>query len=111
MPAKKKVAKKSASKTKSHNKKLSTKKTIDNAKSRLGGEEFKVEGKRVIKKVKELIKEGNVRKIVVKDNKGKVILSLPVNAGVLGAIFVPPLIVVGAVAALITECTITVERK
>ncbi len=97
MPAKKKVTKKS-----------SIKKPLITSKQK---EEFKVEGKRVVKKVKELIKEGNVRKIVVKDNKGKVILSLPVNAGVLGAIFVPPLIVVGAVAALITECTITVERK
>ena len=102
MPVKKKVTKKTTTK------KSSIKKPLITSKQK---EEFKVEGKRVVKKVKELIKEGNVRKIVVKDNKGKVILSLPVNAGVLGAIFVPPLIVVGAVAALITECTITVERK
>ena len=102
MPVKKKVTKKTTTK------KSTVKKPLITSKQK---EEFKVEGKRVVKKVKELIKEGNVRKIVVKDNKGKVILSLPVNAGVLGAIFVPPLIVVGAVAALITECTITVERK
>jgi hypothetical protein len=102
MPAKKKVTKKSTTK------KSTTKKPLLTNKQK---EEFKVEGKKVVSKVKQLIKEGNVRKIVVKDNKGKVILSLPVNAGVLGAIFVPPLIVVGAVAALITECTITVERK
>lgn len=74
-------------------------------------EEFKVEGKQVVSKIKALIKEGNVRKITVKDSKGKVILSLPVTAGVIGAILVPPLIVVGAIAALITECTISVERK
>lgn len=74
-------------------------------------EEIKVEGKNVVRKVKALIKEGNVRRLTVKDNKGKVILSLPVTASVIGALIVPPLIVVGAIAALITECTITVERK
>ena len=74
-------------------------------------EEFKVEGKKVVSKIKALIKEGNVRKITVKDSKGKVIMSLPVTAGVLGAIFAAPLVVIGAVAALITECTITVERR
>lgn len=74
-------------------------------------EEFKVEGKKVVSKVKSLIKEGNVRKITVKDKKGKVILSLPVTAGVVGAILLPPLVVIGAVAALLTECTITVQRE
>ena len=73
-------------------------------------EEFKVEGKKVVDKIKALIKEGNVRKITVKNSKGKVILSLPVTAGVIGAILLPPLIVVGAIAALVTQCTITVER-
>ncbi|MFZ2199333.1 MAG: DUF4342 domain-containing protein, partial [Microgenomates group bacterium] len=62
-------------------------------------------------KIKALIKEGNVRKITVKDSKGKVILSLPVTAGVIGAILLPPLVVLGAIAALITECTITVQRE
>ena len=52
-----------------------------------------------------------MRKITVKDSKGKIILSLPVTAGVIGAILLPPLIVVGAIAALITECTITVQRE
>lgn len=74
-------------------------------------EEFKVEGKKVVSKIKALIKEGNVRKISVKDSKGKVILSLPVTAGVIGAILLPPLIVIGAIAALLTECTITVQRE
>lgn len=74
-------------------------------------EEFKVEGKKVVSKIRSLIKEGNVRKVTVKDSKGKTILSLPVTAGVIGAILLPPLVVVGAIAALITECTITVERR
>ncbi len=74
-------------------------------------EEIKVEGKKVVSKIKELIKQGNIRKVVVKDNKGKIILSLPVTASVIGAFLLPPLVVVGAVAALVTECTITVERR
>jgi hypothetical protein len=74
-------------------------------------EEFKVEGKKVVSKIKALIKEGNVRKITVKDSKGKIILSLPVTAGVIGAILLPPLIVIGGIAALLTECTITVQRE
>lgn len=91
MPAKKKIAKPLISKKKQ--------------------EEFKVEGKKVVSKIRSLIKEGNVRKVTVKDNKGKTILSLPVTAGVIGAILLPPLVVIGAIAALITECTITVERR
>ena len=73
-------------------------------------EEFKVEGKKVVSKLKSLIKEGNVRKLTVKDSKGKIIISLPVTASVIGAVLLPPLIVVGALAALLTECTITVQR-
>jgi len=88
--------------------KKSNKKSLLTAKQK---EEIKVEGKNVVKKIKSLIKEGNIRRLTVKDNKGKTILSLPVTAGVVGALIMPPLIVVGAIAALITECTITVERK
>lgn len=88
--------------------KKKTKKPIVSKKTQ---EEFKVEGKKVLSKIKALIKEGNVRKISVKDSKGKIILSLPVTAGVIGAILLPPLIVVGAIAALVTECTITVQRE
>ncbi len=73
-------------------------------------EEFKVEGKKVVTKIKQLIKEGNVRRITVKDNKGKTILSLPVTAGVIGAVLIPALAVIGTLAALVTECTIAVER-
>lgn len=89
-------------------KKTSTKKPLVSKKAQ---QEFKVKGKKVVSKIKELIKEGNVRKITVKDNKGKIILSLPVTAGVIGALILPPLIVVGAIAALLTECTITVQRE
>ena len=94
--------------TKRTTKKSSAKKPLVSKKVQ---QEFKVEGKKVVNKIKELIKEGNVRKITVKDNKGKSILSLPVTAGVIGAILLPPLIVLGAIAALLTECTITVQRE
>ena len=73
-------------------------------------EEFKVKGEQLIKKIKGLIKEGNVRKITIKDKKGKVIIEFPLTIGVLGAVLAPMLAAVGAVAALVTECTISVER-
>lgn len=92
-------------------KKTATKKAKKPLVSKKTQQEFKVEGKKVVSKIKDLIKEGNVRKITVKDNKGKTILSLPVTAGVVGAILLPPLIVLGAIAALLTECTITVQRE
>lgn len=74
-------------------------------------QEFKVEGKKVVTKVKDLIKEGNVRSITVKNSKGKVIFTLPVTAGVIGAVLLPPLAVLGTLAAVLTECTISVERN
>lgn len=89
-------------------KKSTTKKPLVSKKTQ---EEFKVEGKKVVSKVKELIHEGNVRKITVKDSKGKVIMAIPVTVGVVGALLLPPLIVLGALVAMISECTITVERK
>jgi hypothetical protein len=73
-------------------------------------EEFKVTGEQLLKKVKELIKEGNVRKISIQDKNGKEIISFPLTLGVIGAVLAPVLAAVGAVAALVTECTISVER-
>ena len=72
---------------------------------------FEVKGDQLLKKVKELIKEGNVRRIIIKDKKGKVLVELPLSIGVVGAVLVPVLAAVGAMAALITECSITVERE
>jgi len=74
-------------------------------------EEFKVTGKQLKDKVEQIIKEGNVRKITIKDKDGNVILALPLTLGVIGAVLAPMLAAVGAVAALLTECTISVERK
>jgi len=74
-------------------------------------EEFKIKGEELLKKVRELIDEGNARKITIKDKYDNVVLSLPLTAGVIGAVIAPVLAAVGAAAALLTECTIFVERK
>ena len=72
---------------------------------------FSVKGDDLLKRIKELIKEGNIRKITIKDKDGKAIVVLPLTFGVVGAILAPALAAVGAIAALVTECTISVERK
>lgn len=74
-------------------------------------EQFKVYGHEVLKKVKELIKEGNIRRIVIKNEKGKVMLEIPAPIAVVGAVFAPVLAAVGALAALLSKGTIEVERK
>ena len=74
-------------------------------------ETFRVNGEDLLKKVKELIHQGNIRKITIEDKKGKQILILPLTLGVVGAVLAPPLAAIGALAALITECTIKVERE
>jgi hypothetical protein len=73
-------------------------------------ESFSIHGENLLKKVKELIAEGNVRKITIHDKSGKELASFPLTVGVVGALLLPMLAAVGALAALITECTITVER-
>lgn len=74
-------------------------------------EEFKLNGEELLGKVKQLIKEGNVRRIVIKNKDGKVLIEFPLTIGVVGAVFAPVLAAVGAIAALVTECSILVERE
>jgi len=74
-------------------------------------EEFSVSAEDLIKKVKQLIHEGNVTRIIIKDDKGKTLLEMPATVGVVGAILVPWLAALGAIAALATRCTIAVERR
>ena len=74
-------------------------------------ESFSINGEQLLKKVKELIAEGNVRKITITDKSGKELMSFPLTVGVVGALFAPVLAAVGALAALVGECTITVERE
>lgn len=74
-------------------------------------ESFYVDGESLLKKVKEIIKEGNVRKITIKDKEGKVLMVFSLTIGVVGTVLAPVLAAVGALAALIGECSIAVERK
>jgi hypothetical protein len=73
-------------------------------------ESFSLHGENLLKKVKELISEGNVRKITINDKSGKELASFPLTVGVVGALLLPTMAAVGAIAALVTECSITVER-
>lgn len=74
-------------------------------------EEFKVNGEDLLAKVKKLINEGNVRRIIIKNKDGKKLIELPLTIGVVGAVLAPVLAAVGAIAALVTECTLVVERE
>lgn len=74
-------------------------------------EEFSVSAGDLIEKVKELLHEGNVTRIIVKDEKGKVMLEIPATVGVIGAILAPWLAALGVIAALATNCKIVVERR
>lgn len=74
-------------------------------------QEFSVSADELTKKVKELLHEGNVRRIIVKNEDGKALLEIPVTAGVVGVLLAPWLAAVGVIAALATKCTIVVERK
>ncbi|NQV03149.1 MAG: DUF4342 domain-containing protein [Bacteroidia bacterium] len=73
-------------------------------------EEFKVKGEELIGKVKELIHEGNVRRIIIKDEEGKTYLEIPVTIGIIGALVAPILAAVGAVAAMVANLKIEVIR-
>ena len=73
-------------------------------------EEFRVNGEAVVGKVKEVIHEGNIRRIIIKDREGKTMIEFPLTLGVVGAVLAPTLAAVGAVAALIGEATVVVEK-
>jgi hypothetical protein len=73
-------------------------------------EEFKVKGEEVIGKVKELLHEGNVRKLIIKDEDGKVYLEIPVTLGLVGAVLAPTVAAVGALAAMVANLKIEVVR-
>ena len=74
-------------------------------------EEFKVDGEELLKKVKQLIRQGNIRRLIIKNKNGQTIIEIPLTVGVVGAVLAPPLAAVGAIAALVTECSIAVERE
>lgn len=91
-------------------KKTTTKKQTSSKKSSKK-ENYKLRGEDVVKKVKALIKEGNIRRIVIKNSDGEIIMEIPVTFAVLGAVLAPLLAAIGAAAALLSEVTIEVEKK
>jgi len=74
-------------------------------------EEFTVSGEAVISKVKELIREGNVRRIIVKNDEGRTLIEIPLTFGVVGTVLLPVWAALGAMAALVANFTIAVERR
>ena len=74
-------------------------------------EEFRVVGEELLTKIKNLIKEGNIRRVIIKDKEGKVLFEIPLTFGVVGALIAPQLAAIGAIAALLTEATIVVEKS
>jgi hypothetical protein len=73
-------------------------------------EEFRVDGEKLITKIKELIHEGNIRRIIIKDREGKTVMEIPMTLGVVGVLLAPQLAAIGAIAALLTEATVVVEK-
>ena len=73
-------------------------------------QEFTINGDEVVAKVKQLIAEGNVRRLTIKNEEGRTLLEVPLTIGVIGAALLPVFAAIGALAALATRCTIVVER-
>ena len=74
-------------------------------------EEFSVSSSNLVDRVKELLHDGNVTRVIVKDDRGKVLLEIPATVGVIGTVLAPWLAVLGVIAALVTNCRIVVERR
>ncbi|MBP7296682.1 MAG: DUF4342 domain-containing protein [Acidobacteria bacterium] len=73
-------------------------------------EEFRLDGSELLDKIKELIHQGNIRRITIKNESGQTLLEIPLTLGVVGAALLPVLAAVGALAALVTRCSIVVEK-
>jgi len=76
-----------------------------------GNEEYEVSGEDLLSRVKQLVHEGNVRRITIRSEEGNTLIEIPLAIGVVGAMLLPVWAAVGAIAALVTNCTIAVERR
>jgi hypothetical protein len=74
-------------------------------------EEFKVSGDDIVKKIKQLLHEGNIRRIIIKNDQGNVLMEIPLTFAIVGTVLAPVLAAVGALAAVMTEYSIIVVRK
>ena len=73
-------------------------------------EEYQVSGDELVAKVKELVHEGNIRRVTIRNEEGKDLIEIPLTWGVVGALLLPVWAAIGAIAALVTDCTIVVEK-
>jgi len=73
-------------------------------------EEFHVSGDTLVAKIKELVQEGNVRRVILKNEEGRTLIELPLTLGVVGAVLAPQLAALGAIAVLVARCTVVVEK-
>lgn len=73
-------------------------------------EEFQVRGEEIVSKIKELLHEGNIRRVIIKNEDGRTLIDIPLTIGVVGALVAPQLAAIGAIAALIAHGTIVVEK-
>ncbi|MDP2785521.1 MAG: DUF4342 domain-containing protein [Sulfurimicrobium sp.] len=81
---------------------------MDDQKTRT--EEFKLDGGKVLDKIKELLHEGNIRRIILKNEDGKTLIEIPLTVGLVGVALLPVFAAVGAIAAVVTRATIVVEK-
>lgn len=73
-------------------------------------EEFKIDGDKMVAKIKELVHEGNIRRVIIKNEEGRTLIEVPLTIGVAGAVLLPVWVALGAIAALAAKYTIVVEK-
>ena len=73
-------------------------------------EEFRITGEELLAKVRELVHEGNIRRVIIRNEAGTTIVEIPLTVGLVGVALLPVWAAVGAIAALATDCSIVVER-
>jgi len=78
---------------------------------KLRTEEFKVNGEQLLEKIKELIAEGNIRRVRILNDDDRTLIDIPLTVGVVGVLLLPQLAAIGAIAALVGKCTILVDRQ
>ena len=73
-------------------------------------EEFNINGEELLARIKDLIRQGNIRRVIIKNKEGRILMEIPLTIGVVGALLAPSLAAIGAIAALLTEATVVVEK-
>jgi hypothetical protein len=79
--------------------------------TRFRTEEFRVSGEELLAKARELVHEGNIRRLIIKNDEGVTLIEVPLTIGLIGAALLPVWVAIGAIAAIATDCTVVVERR